>query len=44
MSPKYIAGPISSRLKAKFIPHIGKSDPLGMVKTASTNLKNILND
>jgi len=38
MRPKYIAGPMSSRSKAKFIPHIGKRVPFGMVMTASTYL------
>jgi len=27
MSPKYIAGPINSLLKARFIPHMGNRDP-----------------
>lgn len=39
IKPKYIAGPIRFLSKAKFIPHIGKSVFLGMVMTASTNLK-----
>ncbi|KVH99295.1 hypothetical protein Ccrd_022478 [Cynara cardunculus var. scolymus] len=38
MRPKYIAGPISSRSKARFIPHMGKRVPFGIVITASTNL------
>lgn len=37
-SPKYIAGPISSLSKARFMPHIGNKDPFGMVITASTYL------
>lgn len=37
--PKYMAGPISSRSNARFIPHMGKRVPLGMVRTASTYLK-----
>jgi hypothetical protein len=41
MRPKYIAGPINSRLKARFMPHIGKRVPFGIVITASTNLTNI---
>ena len=39
IKPKYIAGPMRFLSKAKFIPHIGKSVFLGMVMTASTNLK-----
>jgi hypothetical protein len=39
MSPKYIAGPINSRLNARFIPHMGNRVPLGIVITASTNLR-----
>lgn len=39
MSPKYIAGPISSRSNARFIPHIGNRVPLGTVRTASTYLR-----
>ena len=27
MRPKYIAGPINSLLKARFMPHMGKRDP-----------------
>ena len=27
MSPKYMAGPINSRLNARFMPHMGNSDP-----------------
>lgn len=30
MRPKYIAGPIRSLLKAKFIPHIGNKVPCRM--------------
>lgn len=41
MSPKYIAGPISSRSNARFIPHMGNKVPLGIVKTASTYLNKI---
>jgi len=38
MRPKYIAGPMRSRSKAKFIPHMGNKVPFGMVKIASTYL------
>jgi hypothetical protein len=38
MRPKYIAGPINSLSKARFIPHIGNRVPFGIVKTASTYL------
>ena len=38
MSPKYIAGPMSSRLNARFIPHMGKRVPNGMLMTMSTYL------
>ncbi|GER45501.1 UDP-glucosyl transferase 71C2, partial [Striga asiatica] len=38
MSPKYMAAPMSSRSKARFIPHIGNKVPLGIVRTASTYL------
>ncbi|KAK8547069.1 hypothetical protein V6N13_099813 [Hibiscus sabdariffa] len=46
MSPKYIAGPISSRSKARFVPHMGKRVPFGTVMIASTYLnkrKQVLN-
>jgi hypothetical protein len=36
--PKYIAGPMSSRSNARFIPHIGKRVPFGIVRIASTYL------
>lgn len=38
MSPKYMAGPISSLSNPRFIPHIGNSVPFGIVITASTYL------
>ena len=38
MRPKYIAGPINSRLKARFMPHMGKRVPFGTVIIASTYL------
>lgn len=38
ISPKYMAGPMSSLSNARFIPHIGNSVLLGMVRTASTYL------
>ena len=38
MSPKYMAAPMSSLSNARFIPHIGKRVPLGIVRTASTYL------
>lgn len=38
MRPKYIAGPINSRLNPRFIPHMGKRVPFGIVSTASTYL------
>jgi hypothetical protein len=38
MRPKYIAGPMSSLSKARFMPHMGNKVPFGMVMTASTYL------
>jgi hypothetical protein len=39
MRPKYIAGPMRSLSKARFMPHMGNKVPLGIVMTASTYLK-----
>ena len=36
--PKYMAGPMTSRLKVRFIPHIGNREPFGTVITALTYL------
>jgi hypothetical protein len=38
MRPKYIAGPMTSRSNARFIPHMGNRVPFGIVRTASTYL------
>jgi len=38
MRPKYIAGPMRSLSKARFMPHMGNKVPLGIVMTASTYL------
>jgi hypothetical protein len=39
MRPKYIAGPMRSLSKQRFMPHMGNKVPLGIVMTASTYLK-----
>jgi hypothetical protein len=39
MRPKYMAGPMRSLSKARFMPHMGNKVPLGIVMTASTYLK-----